>query len=119
MSADSKILKVQGTKAGHVRIEIGSESLSIPAADAGRIATIILDCAKDEGNPSAAPKSGDKIDWIPITPTTMSLGSGREPGQSSIVLAFGSALLGVLIDSKVLKQLGEAMIAASAEGRPQ
>lgn len=102
-----------------VEIELGGVKVALPGKDVASLVAAILDCARTTGDSRTTPNEGGPIDWLPVKPTTLTLGSSPTPGHESLVLGFGPALLGVSMPLKHLKQLGEAMIALSAEGRPQ
>lgn len=111
---------IKATADGRVEIGLkGQPTLTITSADAGRLAAMLLETAKAGGSPDTTPQSGGPIDWLPIRPTTISLGSSPEPESHGLVFGFGPALLGLSLKRQQMKQIGEAMLALTAEGSAQ
>jgi hypothetical protein len=97
---------------------VAGPTVTMPAKDIGQLVATLLMAARASGDPSP-PVEGQAMDWLPVRPTTVSLGSSPEPNCEGLVLGFGPTLLGISLQRSYLKQLGQAMHTMSAEGEAQ
>ena len=98
------------------------EDITIPGANASLIATQLLSTAKlTQENAGILLKSGLEIvqEWPTLVPSKVGLGPSQIPGHECLMLSFGEAQLGISLDANSLKQLGQAILALSAQGSVQ
>lgn len=84
--------------------------------DAGLFAAALLDCAGALGPKDDKP-AGEEPKFLPLRPSTISLGPTPEPNAQAMVFAFGDARIGVSISQKNLKAIGEGFLALGADAK--
>jgi hypothetical protein len=94
-------------------------ALAVEYEDLAELAAAILMAAHKAHLASRKPLSDSvetPLKYSLVTPTTLALGPTNVPDSVSLTLRFGRTALGVAIPKTMLRSLGEAMIAATANG---
>jgi hypothetical protein len=100
-----------------VEITMGDgQRVTMPAESAVSLAATLLEAARASYKSTGTQPPGGEVSWHLISPTSMSIGESPKSGHVAIVFAFGEGALGVSVEEAHLKQLGEALLAASASG---
>lgn len=106
--------------AGHVVVVLNGVEMDLNGNDVGVIAGIMLGLARD--STVAALKNGDAFNQaeerprLHILPTQYGLGASERPGLLAALFDFGVAKIGLDMSPTEMRELGAAMMAASAEG---
>jgi hypothetical protein len=86
--------------------------------DAAVLVGQVLHAAKDSfietGNP-LIDFTKSQTEWVSLYPSRLGLGSSHIPNHESFVIQFGDAILAIPIEKTKLRQLGEALVALSAD----
>jgi hypothetical protein len=115
-------LIVESLDDGRVRLAIASDErtqhIDLGQLDSAHIAARILETAAHSLTQSGKPRidySKQFTEWASAFPTTLGLGSSQIPNHESLVLQFGNAILVIPIEKSQLRQLGQALMALSAD----
>lgn len=82
--------------------------------DAGLFAAALLDCARALGA-KQSPQASEEPKFLPLRPSTITLGPTPEPNSQAMVFAFGDARIGVSISQQNLTAIGEGFLALGAD----
>jgi hypothetical protein len=111
-------LRIEPTQNSKVKISIGSSELEFDSVGASYIVGRILEAAKQSHRMSGKPLPDfmkDRAIWAVLLTSAMGLGPSQLANHESLLMQFGETVLALPIGKSQLRQLGEAMIALSAQ----
>jgi hypothetical protein len=92
--------------------------LDAPGSAASSLACMLLEAAKRSQQDANLPLLGgtDRAStWAVIVPSKIGLGPSAVEGHHSLIASFGQAQLGISMDERSLRSLGEALVALTSK----
>jgi hypothetical protein len=112
-------LRIEPLPDSKIRISIiGASKFELDPVAAAHVIGLILEAAKEAHGRTGEPLpdfTKNQAIWAVLRASAFGLGPSQLPNHESLLMQFGETVLSLPIEKTKLRQLGEAMVALSAD----
>lgn len=117
-------LLIEPAKDGQIAVGFAKEGrlmgdFTLSPLDVANMAAALLAASKDVAGDLPAQEDGAISSGALVSPSSISLGPGRIPGEHALILSFGQSHLALPLEPQAMKSLGESMVTLTVGGRAQ